>query len=217
MLRIVEETVLLTLRDEGGSFVRVPTWSRRYSLAGGVLMDLALENRIDTDPKRLILLDDTPLGDSMLDAALAQIAADEGGRDTRHWLDLISNDSDEIYEEVLASLTSKGILEKVEGRVLWVFRARRYPEIQGAPRREVKLRLLEVLFGDEIPEPRDVMLICLADACGILKAILTSQELDQVSGRLSAVRKLDLIGREMTAAIDEVLTAIAAATGMHLH
>ena len=38
-------------------------------------MDLALENRIDTDLEKLILIDATPVGDNLLDETLADIAA----------------------------------------------------------------------------------------------------------------------------------------------
>ena len=77
MLRFVEEIVLLLLHDDDGSFVRVPSWSRDYAIAGSILMDLAMENRIDTDLENLTLIDATPLGDSLLDPTLAEIAAGE--------------------------------------------------------------------------------------------------------------------------------------------
>ena len=76
-MRFVEEILLLLLRDEGGKFVAVPGIALDNALAGGVLMDLALENRIDTDPGRLILVDPTPVGDSLLDPTLAAIAGGE--------------------------------------------------------------------------------------------------------------------------------------------
>ena len=59
MLRLVEEIILLMLNDDDGRFVRVPSWSMEYAIAGGVLMDLAMENRIDTDLEHLILMDST--------------------------------------------------------------------------------------------------------------------------------------------------------------
>ena len=80
MLRLVEEIILLLLRDQDGRFVGVPTWSLDYALAGGVLMDLAMEDRIDTDLENLILLDPTPIGDSLLDPTLAAIATGEKSR-----------------------------------------------------------------------------------------------------------------------------------------
>ena len=75
MLRFAEEIILLLLNDDDGRFARVSRWSLDYALAGGVLMDLALENRIDTDLENLILVDATPVGDSLLDPTLADIEA----------------------------------------------------------------------------------------------------------------------------------------------
>ena len=72
MLRFVEEITLLLLHDDDGRFARVPSWSLNYALAGGVLMDLAMENRIDTDLEHLILLDAAPTGDSLLDPTLGR-------------------------------------------------------------------------------------------------------------------------------------------------
>ena len=80
-LRFVEEIILLLLEDEGGRFVRVPTWSMNYALAGAVLMDLALEDRIDTDLEGLVLIDSTPLGDSLLDP---DAGGDRSERAARH-------------------------------------------------------------------------------------------------------------------------------------
>ena len=47
------------------------------ALAGSVLMDLALDNRIDTDLETLTLVDATPTGDELLDPALEEIARGE--------------------------------------------------------------------------------------------------------------------------------------------
>ena len=215
MLGLVEETVLLLLRDEGGSFVRVPTWSLRYAVAGAVLMELAIENRIDTDLEHLFLVDDTPTGDDLLDPTLAEIAAGDRNN-TRFWIEHVAERADGIREGALGRLVERGILEERDERLLWVFRTRRYPAVDGQVRREVKLRIMGVLLSDEIPDPRDAMLICLADACGIFRAILSGRELADVTPRIEQVARLDLIGQAMSRAIDDVRMAVAAATAGHL-
>ena len=86
MLRFAEEIMLLILDDISGEFARVPEWSLRCALAGAVLMDLALENRIDTDPERLFLIDPTPVGDDLLDPVLASIAQSPETYDARYWV-----------------------------------------------------------------------------------------------------------------------------------
>ena len=216
MLRFVEEIILLLLRDEDGRFVHVPSWSLDYAIAGGVLMDLAMENRVDTDLKHLILVDATPVGDNLLDPTLADIAAGEKNN-TRYWVERTAKSAPEIREEALSRLVSAGILEQEEGRFLWVFRSRRYPAVDGKAEREVKLRIMGTLFSDEIPDPRDIMIICLADACGIFNEILSKRELEQAASRIQQVRRLDLIGQAMSQAIDDIETAVVASMQGHIY
>jgi len=212
LLRFVEEILLLLLRDEGGKFVPVPGIALDNALAGGVLMDLALENRIDTDPERLVLVDPTPVGDSLLDPTLAAIAAGEQ-RDALYWVGQTALRAAEIRREALSRLVERGVLEHDEGSFLWVFRSRRYPVIDGRAEREVKLRILGVLLSDDIPDPRDVVIIGLADACGLLPELLPKGEYGKARARIDQVRKLDLIGQATSRAIHDIGMWLAAGGG----
>ena len=216
MLRFVEEIILLLLRDEDGRFVRVPSWSFDYAIAGGVLMDLAMENRIDTDLETLVLVDATPIGDDLLDPTLAEIGAGEQ-KDARFWVERTAERAHGIREEALSRLVERGILEREDDRFLWVFRSRRYPAIDGKAEREVKLRIMAVLFSDEIPDPRDVVIICLADACGIFNQLLSRSELNRAAERIEQVRKLDLIGQAMAQAIHDIEISVAASVQPHMY
>ena len=216
MLRFAEEVILLLLDDEEGKLLRVPDWSLRYALAGGVLMDLALEDRIDTDLEKLILVDSEPLDDEILDPTLAAVASADETRDARFWVEREAGRADRIREAAIDGLVARGILERREGRFLWVFRSRRYPLIDGKAEREVKLRIMEVLFGDAVPTPRDVVIICLADACGILAALLSKRELRRAMPRIGPIRKMDLIGRAVTAAIWDIEISLARAVRPHM-
>ncbi len=216
MLRFAEEIILLLLNDDDGRFARVQNISLDYALAGGILMDLALENRIDTDLDNLILIDPTPTGDELLDTTLAEIEQ-EGGHDARFWVERTAVRSDAVRETVLERLIDRGILERQDDRFLWVFKSRRYPAIDGEAQREVKLRIMGVLFSDEIPDPRDIVIICLADACGIFKSIFTSNELETVAPRIEQVRRLDLIGQAMTQAIQDIEMTLVASLQPHMY
>ena len=207
--------MLLLLGDEDGRFASVPSWSLDYAIAGGVLMDLALENRIDTDLDNLVLIDATPTGDDLLDSTLADIEA-EDQHDTRFWLERIANGAGEIREDALRRLVDAGILERQDDRFMWVFRSRRYPIIDGEAEREVKLRIMGVLFSDEIPDPRDVMIICLADACGIFDELLSRREMERATPRIDQVRRLELIGRTITHAIRDIEVAVARSSDAHI-
>ena len=210
-LRFAEEITLLMLNDEDGGFVRVSGWSLQCAYAGATLMDLALENRIDTDLNRLVLIDPTPLGDDLLDPTLSLIARTKETYDARQWVEQIADTSEEIRERALARLVGRGILRREEDRFLWMFQSRRYPIVDGEPEREVKLRILGVLFGNDIPDPRDIVIISLADACGILRELLSAREVERASERIEQVRKLDLIAQAVTKAVWDIQSSIALA------
>ncbi len=216
MLTFVDEILLLMLDDEKGSFLPIRESTMGYVLAGAVLMDLAFANRIDTDPSQLMVLDKTPIGHSPHDRILENIAASDETRDAKAWIETISREATEIREQSLSGLVDNGILESQEEKFLWVFRARRYPTIDGRAEREVKLRITGVLLSDETPDPKDVALICLADACNILRDVFSDREISRIRPRIDQIRKLDLIGREVSGAIQEIEQAIMAAM-THAH
>ena len=211
MLTFAEEILLLLLDDESGEFVPAPAWSRQCALAGAVLMDLALANRIDTDLQKLAVVDPSPTGDELLDPVLATIVEAMEVQDARSWVERLAGEqSGRIQDQALARLVRRGILESEGGRLLWAFRARRYPTIDGKVEREVKLRIMQVLFSDEIPSPRDIVIICLADACRIFNQIMPERQVERARERIDVVRRMDLIGRAVAGAIRDIEASIAA-------
>ena len=205
MLTFTEEILLLLLDDKDGSFVPIPKANLGCAIGGAVLMDLAFAYRIDTDPESLTVTDPTPTGNPMLDPALAKIAAQGRGTDTRTWIRVLSvEDAPAIREQALQSLVARGIVVQREERVMWAFRTRRYPTIDGNVEQEVKLRIADVLFSDDIPDPRDVALIGLVDACDILREIFPDRDMEQCRPRIDQLRKMDLIGRELAQAITDI-------------
>ena len=217
MLTYYEEIMVLLLHDENGTFLPVSEHTLNRALTGAVLMDLAFANRIDTDPERLVVIDTSPTGDPLLDRTLARIAGEESAANGRAWIETLSAEeasaeqAGTIRAAALDKLVKRGVLERREEKFLWVFRSRRYPTIDGKVEQEVKKRIADVLFSDEIPHPRDVALICLVDSCNILRTIFSKREIDRAEPRIEQLRKMDLIGREMAGAIADIERAIAIA------
>ena len=201
MMRFAEE-ILLLLRDEEGALSRAPEWLVRCALGGAVLMDLALENRIDTDADRLFLVDATPVEDRLLDPMLAEIAQADGTHDALYWVDHATRHADEIREVALERLVRNRVLELRDDRFLWIFGTRRYSLVDAGAERELKQRIGTVLSSDVIPDPRDIVIITLADGCGLLEHLLSAGELARAAPRIELVRKMDLIGRAFLAAME---------------
>ena len=201
MMRFAEELLLL-LRGEDGTLSRAPEWLVRYALGGAVLMDLALENRIDTDAHRLFLVDSTPVEDRLLDPVLAEIAGTAQTHDALYWVEHATRHADEIREAALERLVRNAILEMRDDRYLWIFGTRRYSVVDAEVERELKQRINAVLLSDVIPDPRDIVIVTLADGCGLVGHLLPPGELARAAPRIELVRKMDMIGRTFLNAMD---------------
>ncbi len=201
MMRIAEEFLLL-LRDEDGALSRAPEWLVRYALGASVLMDLALENRIDTDARRLFLIDSSPVGDALLDPMLSEIAQTGREHDALYWVEHATHHADEIRETALARLVDNGVLRLSDDRVLRIFGTRHYPLADEGAERDLIRRIRETLLSDAIPNPRDIVIVTLADGCGLIGHILSAEELSGAAGRIELVRNLELIGRTFLDALD---------------
>ncbi|MCE9650255.1 MAG: MFS transporter [Parvibaculum sp.] len=210
-LGLIEEFLLLTLEDEGGEFDNVPDIHLNCGLAGAALMDLALRGRIDSDLDAIWAVDTAPTGDGNLDKVLAHIAAEPARLDARTWIGRLSKDAAAIREAALRDLCAGGVLRQEDHRFLWVLKARRYPVVEGQERPEAKRRILALLFNDELPDPADVALIALADACFVFERILTPTALASVRARISQLGHMDLIGGEIARTAQKMNVELKAA------
>ena len=212
-LRVVEEFLLLVLDADNGDIRHsFPMPSRAVAFAGAALMDLALERRIKTDlwrPEILVVSDPTPLGSDLLDPILADIV--RGGETTREiafWVTDLAKRSDEIREKALARLIERGILEAdTSGEThlsSGVSLARRYNTAEDKTTEEIQLRIMRALFSDDIPAPRDIVIVSLASASGVFESMLSPDELTQVRERIDTISRLDRIGRKIAPAIRQI-------------
>lgn len=209
MLTIAEEFLLLSHDEQSGRMLYASQPITQIALVGAVLMDLAMHDRIDNDLEKLMLVDATPLGEPALDHVLARIAEEKDQeRSVRDWIDRLAPEAETIRELSLKRLIERGILREEEGRFLWVFSTRRYPLIDNKEQTEVKLRIAQILMTDDIPDARDVAILNLADACGLLHEVFSSHELSRLEERIEQLTRLDLIGQAVNATIEELRAAL---------
>lgn len=202
MPSLPEEFLLITLADAGGAFCQMEAEARQAAFAGAALMDLALRDRIDSDLNGVWLTSSEPTGEPTLDPVLAGMARDGSTASTSELLEKVLRMAGDIRASALSHLCDIGILKQVEDRVLWIFPTRRYPVVDGRELREAKLRLLDVLIGNAVPDARDVCLLALVETTGLLRQIVAKPDLARAEQRIAEVSRLDLIALEMRAHVD---------------
>lgn len=210
MLTFTEE-ILLLLGDEDGASLPIRQHAFECALAGAALMDLAFANRIDTDLATLVVTDPTPTGNPALDRILAKIGERAGTTDTQTWIRLLTTeDAANIRESALENLVRRRILARRDKRFPWAFGSVRHPTVDDRAEGEIKARIERALLED-VPDPRDIALISLADACQILPGLFPDQAIENLAPRIARLRRMDLIGREVAGTISDIRQTIVRA------
>ena len=211
MLSFAEELILLSLDDKKGNFLPMSLMSFESALAGAILMELALQNKIDTDLEHLILINDSKTGDPVYDDIIQMIKQYPDSKNALYWVKEIRNKYSNLREVLTKRLVNNGILEEKKKKILGLFPQKRYPILNNTEELTVKNRIRQIVLSDEIPEPRDIVIISLIKSCGLVEQIFSAQEIKKASERIYQISKMDLIGQSVSKAINELQAMINSA------
>ena len=196
--------MLITLDDESGKLLdSIKPFAFDIAVAASLIMELSLKGRLDTDTQKLFVVSSAPTGNAILDQALTEIAAEKDSLSTSDWLSRIARNGDGLSERIIESLVSKGVLQLVEKRLLWVLKTRAYPPTSGIEEREVRSRVMHLLNSDDIPNPSDALLIGLLNATGIMSRLLAPSELARLQSRIDQISNFEEMNRSLSAWIRE--------------
>ena len=156
----------------------------------------------------LFLLDRTETGDPCLDPILKEIAAEPVQRNAQYWIERLAHHAESIIDLTLDRLVELKILEHHDGDFWTLSRTVSQTDLfdnssEGTGIQFVKTRISKAIFNNEIPDPRDVIIICLIDTCDVFRFIFQLEERDEE--RIEFICNIDLIGRSIAAAISHNL------------
>ena len=209
-LTLTQELILMLLNEETGYFHQVPGWDLNCAVVGAVLAELSLRSRIDTDMESLFLVDETETGNSALDPILKEIANEPVRHNTQYWIEKLAPRAEKIIDSVLDRLVERKILEHHKGDFWTVAPAIWQTDLsnssqEGTAGQFIKTRISKAIFLNEIPDPRDVIIICLINTCDVLRFIFQLDE--EAEKRVEFICKMDLIGRSIADAVQNNLAA----------
>ncbi|MGW0482877.1 GOLPH3/VPS74 family protein [Nonomuraea sp. NPDC003214] len=156
---IAEEILLLAHKEDDGKPL-IPSTQLDPVLAGALLAELAVNERVTLDGKKVQLVDPTPLGDEELDAVLAAIAEGKE-RKAAWWVQKLQ--SVKLRARLLTRLARAGVLAEERAKVLGLFPTTRWPEVDGRTEAEVRERVAAALGGAD-PTARTAVLIAVMHA-----------------------------------------------------
>ena len=205
-LTLPEELVLMLLDEETGYFRQVPGWSLNCVVIGAALAELSLQSRIDTDLETLHVVDQTATGNPDLDGILEEITDEPERRNAQYWIERFASRAEEIIDRRLERLVDLNILVHHHGN-FWTVSPMAWRTEQDTDSSEttatryVKTRISRIIFSNDIPEPRDIIIICLLETCDILRFMFQLD--DDAEKRIELICKMELIGRSIADAVTD--------------
>ncbi len=209
-LKLHEELLLLSLRDEKGTFAS--SGMLEYAIGGALLSELLLLKKIDTDQvkKKKILIDlvnSSPTGDPVMDECLDKLKKAKRRADMKTWVMRFARIK-KLKHRIAEQLCHKGILRADEDKVLLIFNRKIYPEINPAPENALVKRLHEGIFTDKQDiDPRTSIIISLAKHVDLLKHHFDKKELKSRKKRIKQIGE----GQATAKAAKEAIQAVQAA------
>ncbi|MDE0310439.1 MAG: GPP34 family phosphoprotein [Acidiferrobacterales bacterium] len=207
MITISEEIFILMLDSETGRLTdRLPSETISNTLSGALLMELAINNRIDTDLEGLFVTSNASMREPLLDIVLEQIAADPKKRPTRYWVRVFATGAERIADRLTESLVERGILLRQRDRLLRFIGNYTITHESGRSDRDVLHRIAGIVQTNDIPAPRDIMIIALADACGLWELVFGPDTFTTVEPRIKSFAGIELIGQAVVQEIAKART-----------
>jgi hypothetical protein len=211
MLTIFEEFLLLSIHETKGTFISSSVERLKPGLVGAILAELVLMGKIQTsDNHRLLLINDSPTNDEILDGVLSTLKKVEKGRKVRYWINTISSKSDKIRRQLVKSLVQKGVVTEDDDRLLWVIPSPLQPESKASAKYLVNKRLRGIVLAQEDNQLRDIVLLNLLRACDLLDLVFLMDERKFASQAINGLFFDRAIKDSSIQTIQEIETAIAA-------
>jgi Golgi phosphoprotein 3 len=211
-LTLPEHLLLLALRDDKGSVLQCSAVALPFGLAGAVILELSMRGRIAVDRKSVTVTCDDSTGDDILDTALANIRDSSRTRRLNYWISRPNSLLKGLQQRLLDRLVLRGILRNEEHHFLWLIPYHRYPEADGAPERNIRQKVHDVVLHGATADESTALLIALIGACGLGKEVFPGQKTREIKKRLQQFSEGEQVSKAVTDQVVAVTVALITAS-----
>ncbi|ASU82355.1 GPP34 family phosphoprotein [Nocardiopsis gilva YIM 90087] len=214
---ILAEELLLICHDPATGRPLADSTRVQVALAGALLADLALADRIRIDGRGYVYAQHpAPSGDPDLDALAQRIAMEQRHRKLKWWVQKTM--SNKLRTGLLYRVAYRGLMRHEQDHVLGMFPWNRYRPADPAAHAWRRESMRAVLVGERAPDPATVVLLALAGAMRVDGKLFPELRGNERRRLMKTVVANDGIGQVVRNVIQsiEASTAVvigAAATG----
>lgn len=204
MANLAEELLLLAFNDHTG---RNQAYHLDIGLAGAILLELSLRERIDVGDKHIVVIDPRPTGDGLLDEITQRIQADKP-RKPNAWVPRLSRN---LTTRVRDRLVEAGALEHVKDTVLAVFPFNRYQPGTGDVEADALRRLTAAVDTGHSRDPHTGALASLIYILQMERVVFPDRKRRDVRAQLKIIREGSWAGHATKQAIEAATAAVTVA------
>lgn len=208
VLLLAEEVFLLSHDEESGK--AGGTLALDNGLAGALLLDLAVEELVAVDGKALAARDGAA-SHPLLASAHAELLRSHKPRTAQHGVNRLPAALKPLRSQVGRSLAERGVLAEQRRKVLRLFPATRWPEVDPAPERDLRHRLTSVLVEDALPDPHTALLVSLLSALGLVRGLVDGEHRKHADSRAKHIARECATATATSAAVSRSVQAVQAA------
>jgi len=236
-LTLMEEVLLLGLKDKEGytSF-----WNDCISsgLRGCILIELAIRGKVELEKagmrrrsltsRKVLVKNDSPCGDVLLDEALKHIKDTEPPETVQSWIEYLSGETwnplklsyqlKNVRERLAKNLVEKGVLTTEKQNFL-LFDMTTHPLVDNVTKTRLVKKLQEAVLSKWVNDPhridkRTLSLIYMAHSSDVLEnafAPLNDDDYELAMKRVRELMDLDLDAESAKSGVNETMWAVIAA------
>jgi hypothetical protein len=209
MLTIFEEFLMLTIHAEKGMLIGSAIEPMRPGLVGAILAELAFAGKIrTTSDRRLELVDSNQTNIIVLDAAINILKTSEKNRKYGYWINTINQKPEKLRKQITKGLILKKIFTQEDDSLHWVIPSPIHSVTNASSKYWLIKRLRGVVLAQEKVEPRDIALLSLLSASGLLELVFLRDECKQAARNINELVISQAMKDPMIETIQEISVAV---------
>ncbi len=144
-----------------------------YSLAGAVLLELHLKNKISIRDKYVYVDSHKTSGDLVLDSVLAQIRKSSKNKKIKSWVQKLGFRGNRLKNAILTQMVDKRIYRKEEHKHMGLFTCRNYYNSKPGYKQELQNRIRKMVFEESGITEELFMLVSLVGSSGLVRKMFS--------------------------------------------
>jgi hypothetical protein len=183
-----------------------------YSLAGAVLLELYLKNKISIRDKLVYVESYKTSGDVTLDQVMEQIRKSPKNKKIKYWVQKFGFRGNKLKSSILDQMVNSRIYRKKENKVMGLFTCRKYYNSNPGYKKELQQKIRKIVLEESGITEELFILVSLVGTSGLVRKLFTnSTERKFAKRKIKEMIKDNDFGKAISDTIASANAAIVAA------